>query len=130
MNKLILALSLSVCLVACSKKVETPPVDVPASTVATPSVAATVDEGIAAVLRAHPNSRMVCYETKFDGYFLNYGPRLPVGTDDDGQLHGWYLLQHVQLWRSSNDTWFTGEQPDKEYVTVFPEVTGLPCKGH
>lgn len=112
---------------SCGKKEE--PVAA-AVVVAPPPVAATVEEGIAAVLRAHPNSRKVCYETNYDGYLLDYGPPLAAGVEPDGLFHGWYLLQRVQLYRSSNGTWFTGLQPDKEYVTVYPDASGLPCKAH
>lgn len=129
MRKLLPILFLCACFSSCGKKEEAP-TPVPAAASAPAPVTATVDEGITAVLRAHPNSRKVCYETNYDGYMLDYGPPLPPGSEDDGKLHGMYLLQHVQLFKSSNGTWFTGLQEDKEYVTVYPDLTGLPCKVH
>ncbi len=127
MYKLLPILALCVAFSSCGKKEEAPATPVAP---APAPVSATVDEGITAVLRAHPNSNKVCYETNYDGYLLDYGPPLPPGSEDDGKLHGWYLLQHVQLYKSANNTWFTGLQPDKEYVTVYPDATGLPCKVH
>lgn len=114
-------------LTACGKKEETPQI----STAAAPepkTVAPTVDEAIVAVLRGHPNSKKICYDTKFDGYFAYYGPPLAAGAEDDGKMHGWYLVQNIAFYQAANNSWFIGLQPDKSYVTVYPDVTGLPCK--
>lgn len=120
-------LTLAVGLTACGKKAETPP----AVEVAAPvpvAVAPTVDEALVAVLRGHPNSRKICYDTNFDGYFMYYGPHLPAGVEDDGKMHGWYLVQKIAFYQAANKSWFIGLQPNQSYVTVYPDVTGLPCK--
>lgn len=123
----LVALILTVGLTACGKKAETPTAE--AAVVPAPvTVSPTVDEAIVAVLRGHPNSRKICYDTNFDGYFMYYGPHLPAGAEDDGKMHGWYLVQKIAFYQSANKAWFIGIQPNQNYVTVYPDITGLPCK--
>jgi hypothetical protein len=120
-------LALAVGLTACGKKAENPgatEVSAPAPAV----VAPTVDEAIVAVLRGHPNSRKICYDTNYDGYFMYYGPHLPPAAEEDGKFHGWYLVQKIQFYQAANKSWFIGLQPNQNYITVYPDVTGLPCK--
>ena len=124
---LLAALILAAGLAACGKKVDTPTAT-EAGSGTTASVAPTVDEALVAVLRGHPNSKKICYDTNFDGYFMHYGPPLPAGVENDGKMHGWYLVQKIAFYQSANKAWFIGTQPDQAYVTVYPDVTGLPCK--
>ena len=121
------AIALSAALIGlagCTKKAAEPVAVNEPNATATADVAPTVDQAIDAVLRGHPRSQKVCYETKYDGYFLYYGPI----SDDTTKLSGWFLIQNIGFYQSTNNTFFISTQPDKNYVTVFPDVTGLPCK--
>lgn len=111
-------------LAGCGKKPAEPATANESAVAATVDVAPTVDQAIDAVLRGHPRSLKACYETKYDGYFLYYGPV----SDDTSKLSGWLFIQNISFHLSTNNTFFITAQPDKNYVTAFPDVTGLPCK--
>lgn len=81
------------------------------------------------MLRGHPNSRRVCVDgTRDRAFFLDYGPALKPGEQDDGKMHGWYFIEKVDFYATSNNTWFITAQEDKKYITVYPDVTGLTCQ--
>lgn len=111
-------------LAGCGKKPAEPVATTDPVATAASDVAPTVDQALDAVLRGHPRSLKVCYETKYDGYFLYYGPI----SDDTSKLSGWLFIQNISFHLSTNNTFFITAQPDKNYVTTFPDVAGLPCK--
>lgn len=106
-------------LAACTKKVYKLSTE---SSIVDP--APSVDQALDAVLRSHPESFKACYETKYNGYFVYYGPV----SNDASDISGWIFIKNINFNFSSNNTYFTIEQPDKDYMVVFPDVTGLPCK--
>jgi hypothetical protein len=116
-------------LAACGPNPEPKKQPTPAITATVPDVAASVitsEEAMVAVMRGHPHSIQVCYDTGLNGYFLQYPPRKEGATDD--VMYGWYFLQKVQYFRASNNTWFIANQPEVNYASVYPDVAGLPCK--
>ena len=87
----------------------------------------TVDEALAAVVRAHPNSLKVCKDDY--GYFVSYGPPLKAGQEaDNSRYYGWQLVQGIKFYQSTNKTWFVVENKEVNYFQVYPDVTGLKCK--
>jgi len=119
-------LALVVGLTACGKKVEKQASTEPVAQV---PQGPNQEQMIAAMLRGHPNSRKICVEGNRDrAFFLDYGPHLKPGEQDDGKMHGWYFIEKVEFYQTSNNTWFITGQEDKKYVTVFPDATGLICK--
>lgn len=118
-------------LVACGKKAEKTPEPVAVAASAPTEPQPTQVEMVAAMLRGHPNSRQVCVDGLRDrAFFLDYGPLLPPGSEDDGKYHGWIFIEKVDFYKTSNDTWFILAQDDKKYVQVYPDVTGLFCRPH
>jgi predicted small lipoprotein YifL len=114
-------------LVACGKKEENPPP--PAAEQAAAPVGPSQEAQIAAMLRGHPNSRRVCVDGNRErAFFLDYGPPLKPGEQDDGKMHGWYFIEKVDFYSTSNNTWFITAQEDRKYVTVYPDVAGLVCQ--
>lgn len=87
----------------------------------------TVVQALEAISRSHPHSIQVCYDSVNDGFFIEYSV-LPDGTSADGFFHGWQFLKFDKFYKASNDTWFTQERLDTDYIHVFPDPTGLPCK--
>lgn len=122
-------LSSLVALTACGKKAENPPEQQAAEPVVQAPQGPNQEQMIAAMLRGHPNSRKVCVDGNRDrAFFLDYGPHLKPGEQDDGKMHGWYFIEKVEFYQTSNNTWFITAQEDKKYVTVFPDVSGLVCQ--
>lgn len=124
MKRLLVILSIAA-LVGCGKK-EEPPISKVAAQPTTP----TVDQALDAVLRAHPNALQACYDSKLNGFFLDYGPLLPAGVADDNKFHGWWIFQNVNYYQSENNSWFIADQPAKDYTQVYPVIDGLSCKQH
>lgn len=126
-----LMLLTSITLVACGKKVESTPI--PAAVASAPVVVdqPTEDQALAAILRGHPNSHRACVDgLRENSFFLDYGPPLAPGAEEDGKYHGWLLLDRVEFYKTSNNTWFITIQKDEKYITVYPDVNGLNCKAH
>jgi len=124
MTKKILSLvcvaAISTILLGCGKKAEP---EAPA----TPKIVAPDELEMAAVVRVHPNARVVCYDITQDGYFLEY---LEEGEEGKPSSLVWYYLRRTELpvYPSSNGTYFATEVPWSKYLKVAPDVTGLPCK--
>ena len=123
MKKLLVVLSIAT-LIGCGKKEEPAVVAVPVET--TPSISEAID----AVVRSHPNALQVCYDSKQNGFFLDYGPLLPAGAAEDNKFHGWWILRNVNYFQSANNSWFVADQPVTDYTQVYPVIDGLPCKQH
>ena len=123
MKKLLIILSIAA-LVGCGKKEDPKPAVVEAAP--TPSV----DQAVDAILRSHPNSNQVCFDSKLHGFFLDYGPLLPAGSADDGKFHGWYWIDTPNFFLSANGKWFTQDLANDKYAQVYPDTTGLPCRQH
>jgi len=116
-------------LVSCGKKEENP--ESAAVVLPEPVVAPTVDETISAMLRGHPNSRRVCVDgARERAFFIDYGPRPKAGEETNWPFHGWLLIEKVDFYKTSNNTWFITDQDDKKYIQVYPDITGLNCKVH
>jgi len=117
-------------LIACGKKAEKTTQPPPAKVVAKPAEPqATAAEMISAMLRGHPNSKQVCVDGERErAFFLDYGPLLPIGVVPDGKFHGWYFIEKVDFYKTSNNTWFITDQKDDTYLQVYPDVTGLTCR--
>jgi len=120
----ILTCWVSVWLLGCSKKEEAPAA--PPVVAQAPDPEPTVDEGIVALLRSHPHSKKVCYDSEW-GYYIFYSV-LPDGAADDGMLHGTFLVQNIKFRQSANKTWFNDAIAENKYITVYPDVINLPCK--
>lgn len=90
----------------------------------------TGDQATEAILRGHPNSLQVCYDSRLNGFFLDYGPMLPAGADNDNKYHGWLWIEAPNFFLSANGKWFMQELAVDKYVQVYPDTNGLPCKQH
>jgi hypothetical protein len=132
-QKILLAATLTALLglVACGKKVESVPVPVVAASAPVVDEGPSVEQAVDAMLRSHPNSRKVCVDgERQHTYFLDYGPLLSPGADEDGRYHGWLFIERVDFYKTSNGTWFNVRMDENRYVQAYPDVTGLFCKGH
>jgi len=118
-------------LVACGKKEEKQAVVAVAASAPEPVVESISNEQqLAAMLRGHPNSRKICIDgERKHAFFMDYGPLPPPGTEDDGKWHGWIFIENVDFYKTSNNTYFITDQDQKKYAQVYPDVTGLQCKG-
>jgi len=117
-------------LVACGKTGEKTPPPTPVTTAAVPLITPpTQAEMISAMLRGHPNSKQVCVDgERSRSFFLDYGPLLPAGAPGDGKIHGWLLIENIDFFKTSNNTWFITDQKDDNYIQVYPDVAGLTCR--
>ena len=113
------AVVLTLLLVGCGKKEE------PAAEVAVTPPSYTLDDTMAAMLRGHPRSKQICYDDGMSGWYLQYAIDEAVEFPFNG---GWIFIQDVKFYRSSNKTWFISDQKITDYVRVYPDVAGLPCK--
>lgn len=123
MKTLLAACLLVPVLMACTEKQDVPPPAVVAVVATLP----TIEEGVIAVVRGHPHSTKVCHEPAFAGYFIHYKEKVD-GAPEDDHFHGWYIVQNMKFYKSSNNTWFIGDNEAKDYVVVYPDITGLTCK--
>lgn len=130
MKSIILAATVLLLFAGCTKQSETedspPAAQVPAPKKADQPEKPTVDDSLTALARMYMHSKKICYEPKFDTYFLFY-TRQPEGEKPDDGFHGWYILHEVEFVRLSNNTWMLNKDP-KDLVVVWPDVTGLTCK--
>lgn len=125
MNKLILVLSLSACLVACGKQVTTPVVPVSAPKVRDPGpFLPSTDESLDALVRAFPHSSSVCFDPPW-GFYVQYTPFVIGKTDE--LYHGIFLLKDIEFGRSDNGTYFIMTVPALSENT-WPDLKGLQCK--
>lgn len=85
------------------------------------------DQAIDAVIRAHPRSLQVCYDSVNNGFMIQYSV-LPEGVPADDRMHGWWWIKAEFLWQAANDTWFTKLRDDSDYAQIYPESFNLPCK--
>ena len=122
MNKLII-LAL-VALVGCGKKEEQ------VTSVPQP-LSITYEQAADAILRAHPKSLQVCYDSKTSGFLLDYGPPYEdASLARNDSSRGWYWLKTPDLFLMANGTYFMQDLTPDKYVVVYPDVTNLPCKQH
>lgn len=89
------------------------------------------EEMLASMLRGHPNSKKICIDgSRENAFFLDYGP-LPKEASDRGLFNGgWFFIEKVEFYKTSNNTWFITNQEDSKYITVYPDVTDLNCRTH
>lgn len=118
-----LMLALAACFGGCEKKVDITPALPPPVVEEVP----TTDQALAAVARFYNHSKRVCYDADW-GYFLDYGKPLTGKEEDDGMMHGNYLIQNVKFHKSSNGTFFIDNIPDDKMISVSPDLNALPCK--
>jgi hypothetical protein len=131
MRTLLLLLAVATAaLVGCEAKVNiksTPEVPPPAPVLAASApeqTSPTVEQALDTVARAHPRSKKICYETKHDAYFIYY----VEPPKEEGDLNGWYYIDKIGFYPSSNGTYFIQEQAIDKYIKTYPDVTNLPCK--
>lgn len=126
MSRVLLGLMLAVGLAACGKKVEE---KIPEKVEAAPVVKeeATQEQKLAAMVRPYDRLVRACADgLRNNSFFVLF--KAPPDGQTEGLFVGWYLIENVEFYKTSNNTWFITELPDKDFVKVYPDVTGLACK--
>lgn len=121
---IIVWLAIAMCVSGCWKKEVVAPPPVPTTI---PEPIPTENEALTAVARYFPHSKRVCYDPAW-GYFLDYGHSLMAKEEDDGMMHGNYLVRDVKFHKSSNGTFFIDNIPDEGLIPVSPDLNNLTCK--
>ncbi len=119
--KLIYCLVAALAIVGCSKK-EDPIVTAPVAE-KPPEKVISVDEKLSAMIRGH-RAIKVCYDSAENAFFLYYTE--PAASPED--FTGWYWINKIEFYSAANNIPFIAAMSTERYITVFPDVTGLPCK--
>ena len=91
----------------------------------------TIQERLDAAGRSEEGAEKICYDAGRDGYFVLYraADMKYSGTDPDKGWNGWFYTNKIKLFRiEANNSWFATMTELNSYTTVYPDVTGLPCK--
>lgn len=94
----------------------------------------TIDQALTSFVRSYPpedhtRAKQVCYDSAQNGYLVFFDKK--VNPEPDTQYYeGWYFILYAKnpSWQSANGTWFMGDIDTKNFVKVYPDITGLPCK--
>lgn len=129
MKKTILIVACALALAACGKKQE---VAAPVEPVAPAEPAAPVekpnlDQQLSAMVRPYERMIKVCHEgLRNSAFFVLFKP--PADGNSEGLLVGWYLVEGIEFYKASNNTWFMTDIADNKFVKVYPEIDGLTCR--
>lgn len=89
----------------------------------------TVEMALNALVRATKSADKVCYDSEQNEYYLHYSEELHADeTEEKIYYHGWQTAGTVQMYPSSNGTWYIQNWSNAKLEEIAPDVTGLPCK--
>ena len=83
----------------------------------------TVEMALDAVVRTISADK-VCYDEEHNAYYMHW---TEVNTKKV-KRDGWYMMENVPFFHSSNGTWFIKDVDSIPDVKVGVDVTDLPCK--
>lgn len=97
-------------------------------------VGITVDQALTSFVRSYPignhsGASQVCYDSAQNGYLVFFDKKTNL-EPDIVYSEGWYFILYAKnpSWQSANGTWFMGDIDVNNFVKVYPDITGLPCK--
>lgn len=87
----------------------------------------TYEQALSAMSRSLDRVNSVCLDgIRNSAFFVHFSET--DYPDHTNLFRGWYLVENVEFYKTSNNTWFITEIPDNKFTKVFPDVTGLQCK--
>jgi len=84
----------------------------------------TTQQMLDAMVRPYARMSKVCVDgARERAFFLLFND-----TSEPDKLIGWYFVEGINFYKTSNNTWFIGDIADDKFVKVYPDITGLQCK--